>query len=312
MHRIQFHDGYWYCYANSTAMLLSSIGENISPHLIEAITGVGIGVMYSSGSGLTFISGATGEPDIGISKALTILGFSFDEYGDFSEPPFEQLETVLAGSPVIVGPLDMHFLSYNPDRPTVEGVDHYVLVYKYENGRIYLNDPAGYANVFIDKEQFTKAWKAEKIDYKRGSFRFWTNPKRTSTPNREEIVEETLTWYKQLYKSAELKAMSGKIINKAAFLKLLEDYEHDMLKEYQISFLTGFTLPLGVKRAIDIGSFLQAFHKEISELFYKKAEFLGKAQSFLMYKERTEFVSTNKSLADLEEEIKRSIIKIGS
>jgi hypothetical protein len=35
-----FHDSYWYCYANCTAMLLSSIGEQISPRLIEALSAV--------------------------------------------------------------------------------------------------------------------------------------------------------------------------------------------------------------------------------------------------------------------------------
>ncbi len=45
-HAITFHDSYWYCYANSAAMLLSGIGEAVSPRLIEALTGVGLGASF--------------------------------------------------------------------------------------------------------------------------------------------------------------------------------------------------------------------------------------------------------------------------
>lgn len=37
-----------YCYSNSTVMFLSSIGENVSPQLVEVLTGVGLGAMIEN------------------------------------------------------------------------------------------------------------------------------------------------------------------------------------------------------------------------------------------------------------------------
>ena len=158
LRKIPFFDGYWYCYSNSTAMMLGALGENISPHLIEPLTGVGLGSHISSRSGLPFFSGAAGEPDNGITKALDILGFQFVEKSQKGgEAPFDELEVVLNESPVVIGPLDMSYLSYNPDRPKSEGVDHFILVYKIDGNKVFVNDPAGFAGVNISKDQLAKA-----------------------------------------------------------------------------------------------------------------------------------------------------------
>ncbi len=76
--KLTFLDSYWYCYANSTAMLLSSIGEVVPPRLIEVLSGVGLGAFISA-DGLPFFSGLGGLPDEGISRALRILGFASEE-----------------------------------------------------------------------------------------------------------------------------------------------------------------------------------------------------------------------------------------
>lgn len=59
-----------YCYSNSTAMLLSSIGENVSPQIVEVLSGVGLGAMIEKERTL-FLS--MRDPDDGINYALTSL-----------------------------------------------------------------------------------------------------------------------------------------------------------------------------------------------------------------------------------------------
>jgi len=164
-----FHDGYWYCYANSTAMLLASIGETVSPRLIEALSGVGLGA-FQTPNGLPFFSGFAGLPDKGISAALEMLGFSFEETScDQAElDPIDQLPALLERSAVILGPLDMQHLVYNPLRPLFPGVDHFVLALGVEGERIRLHDPAGFAHALIDRENLKAAWRADTIVYKRG------------------------------------------------------------------------------------------------------------------------------------------------
>ncbi|MFH1472904.1 MAG: cysteine peptidase family C39 domain-containing protein, partial [bacterium] len=167
--KITFFDSYWYCFSNSTAMLLSSVGEDISPRVLEVLSGVGLGATISQG-GLPLFSGLTGEPDNGITKALEILGFEFEERASEKpgSPPFDELEKVLKDSPAIIGPLDMQYLVYNPGRPNFEGVDHFVLVYRIAGDKVFLHDPAGYAHVSIGKDDLEKAWRAESIVYRRG------------------------------------------------------------------------------------------------------------------------------------------------
>src|SRR5438309_10922420 len=89
-----------YCYSNTASMLLSTIGEQVSPQEMEAYTGVGLGAFWLPKENLLFFSSISNTPDLGISRALRLLGFSFEEKmtSDPEKPPFEQLRTHLANS----------------------------------------------------------------------------------------------------------------------------------------------------------------------------------------------------------------------
>ncbi|KKQ50717.1 MAG: hypothetical protein US75_C0011G0011 [Candidatus Woesebacteria bacterium GW2011_GWC1_38_13] len=303
-----FYDGYWYCYSNSTAMLLGSIGENISSKLIEPLTGVGLGAMFHERSGLPFFSGAAGDPDKGITKALEILGFKFMEKNkEEGEAPFDELAEVLEESPAVIGPLNMSFLDYNPDRPKSEGVDHFILVYKIEGDKVFVNDPAGFAHVYISKEKLAKAWKADGIKYKRGHYRYWAKPERISTPTDEEIYQKAMEWFKELYGMAdEDEKKDGTLINGRAIKHLVNLVEEDELKNYQIGFLNGFALPLGVKRALDYSLFFKGKNNILSELKLKQADLFGEAQSSLMYQSKNDLIENLNRLAEVEDQIREN------
>lgn len=309
---IPFFDGYWYCYSNSTAMMLGSIGENISPKLIEPLTGVGLGAMFHQKSGLPFFSGAAGEPDVGISKALEILGFQFEEKNNDSEKAsFDELEKLLDENTVVIGPLDMSFLHYNPDRPKSGGVDHFILVYKIEGDKVYVNDPAGFTHVFINKDQLTKAWKADSIGYKRGSYRYWTKPVRVNNPSETEIYQRAMIWFKELYQKANAEEKKdGTLINSKAIIYLADLVDKNELKEYQIGFLNGFALPLGAKRASDFANFFKPHNEKLSQLKCNQADLFGEAQSLLSIKDTTKFVEILNKLAIVEDEIENQITNI--
>lgn len=308
--QIPFFDGYWYCYANSTAMMLGSIGEDVSPHLIEPLTGVGLGSHVSSRSGLPFFSGVAGEPDVGISKALEILGFQFEEKNKESgEAPFEELGEMVKEGTAVIGPLDMSFLDYNPDRPKSPGVDHFVLAYKIEGEKVYVNDPAGFARVFINKDQLAKAWKADDISYKRGYYRYWAKPARVSSPTDEEIYQRAMVWFRELYQKANKEEQdNGALINGKAIKHLADLVSKNELKDYQIGFLNGFALPLGVKRALDYGNFFKRYNENLSKLKFSQADMLGEAQTLLMKKDNLGLSEKLRKLADIEEEIRKLML----
>src|SRR2546426_6833407 len=95
-----------YCYSNTASMLLSSVGEQVSPQEMEAYTGVGLGAFWLPKEKLLFFSSISNPPDMGISRALRLLGFSFEEKmtSDPAKPPFEQLKSDLASSTAVLGP----------------------------------------------------------------------------------------------------------------------------------------------------------------------------------------------------------------
>ena len=84
-----------YCYANSTSMLLASIGENISPSKIEVLSAVGLGAFLLKNTNLLFFGWEV--PDNGIDNALKILGFepSRKNTSKSKQPPFNKLRKYL-------------------------------------------------------------------------------------------------------------------------------------------------------------------------------------------------------------------------
>jgi len=283
-------------------MLLGSIGENISPNLIEPLTGVGLGAMFHENSGLPFFSGPKGLPDLGISKALEILGFEFEEKFKEKESdfPVEELKNDLKESPVVIGPLDMSFLIYNPKRPKAPGVDHYVLVYEIRDERVYLNDPAGYAKVSLSFENLKSAWKAEKIGYRRGFYRSWTKPKRLSKPTNKEVYQQAIDWFKTKY--------DGSDENEKAILHLGSLVKQKSLSPDQIGHLSGFALPLGVKRALDYAIFFDNKNDLIKQLKLDQAKEFGSAQTSLMNENWNGLSESLEKIAEIEKKLEKAFL----
>jgi hypothetical protein len=96
-----------YCYANATAMLLASVGEEVAPARVEVLSGVGLGALWLEDAQRLF-SGLS-APDRGVSRALDLLGFAYTERAgrDGDPAPFDALREALAGSAVVLGPVDM-------------------------------------------------------------------------------------------------------------------------------------------------------------------------------------------------------------
>src|SRR5690242_2072514 len=101
-----------YCYANATAMLLAAAGEQIAPGLVEVLSGVSLGAGWNEQMDLIFFD--TVAPDVGVSRALGVLGFAADERAsvDGAPAPLAALAEALAIGPAVLGPVDMGLLLY--------------------------------------------------------------------------------------------------------------------------------------------------------------------------------------------------------
>jgi len=306
-----FYDSYWYCYANSTAMLLSSVGEQVSPRLIEALSAVGLGASIMP-NGLAFF-GELVPPDRGISQALGLLGFTCEEAATETpdRAPFDHLEALLDEGPVVLGPLDMMYLTYNPMRPRQAGVDHYVLAYGMTGDKIYLHDPAGFAHVFIDREQLGQAWKADAISYRRGHYRYWAAPRPSGKLTLAETYDRAIDTFQRLYQHAEQRPETGdRLIGREALLALADTVERGFLSDDQRGHLIYFALPLGVKRALDYAAFFAGHHDVLRQLKQDQAVEFGACLTHLVASNLGDAGQTLRKLAEIEATIKKEILQI--
>ena len=297
-----------YCYSNSTAMLLASIGEIISPNLIEPLTGVGLGATLEK-SGLLFFSHSNLSPDLGIGNALDILGFSYQSKFNQTKSkfPIEELKRALVNGPAILGPLDMGYLTYNPNHKFLKGVDHFVLAYDLNADGIFLHDPAGFPCVRLSIKDLKNAWTADSISYRQGYYRYITSIKRIADRDEKDIYRATLKFFKQIYKQEK----NVSILNGAeAILHFVKEIKKGEISEAQKNHLIFFAFPLGAKRALDFSIFFSFGDKTLSELKYQQAIFFGEVQVAAMDNNLSTLTTVLNELAENERNIEKMVMEL--
>lgn len=291
-----------YCYANSASMLVKTIGEDISPGLIEVLTGVGLGVtMYKNGG--FFLHNNTGAPDVGLSHALKILGFSFREEisGEEQACPLEALRVTLEKSTALLGPLDMGYLNYSPNHQYAKGADHFVLAYKMEGDYIYVHDPAGYPYVRLTLEQLQLAWQATDIPYGRGAYNYWHSIERVAQPTEREVYNQAISYFQHLYREtdeigARMGAKSGLEAVGAFSEKLLgNDIPQSVANE-----LKYFVFQLGAKRANDYANYFEQHQPRLAQLKRSQAEILGLCHSLAVQEDWKSLSSVIQEFGEVE------------
>ncbi|MDO7907323.1 BtrH N-terminal domain-containing protein [Paenibacillus sp. JX-17] len=301
-----------YCYANSTSMLLKAYGEEVQPGLLEVLTGVGIGFTWEP-DGMPFLHSASGAPDTGISRALQVLGYSWQESAcmDGETYPLEQLRTMIASGPVVLGPLDMGYLDYIPNHRYLGGCDHYVLAYRLDDEYVYVHDPAGYPYSRLTLAQLDLAWKGETIPYRRGTYRAWWMPERTASPTRDEVYEQTISFFQGLYEQAEEAGRArGAISGSAGLQKFRGVLLSGEVSEGLIGHMSHFLFQLGARRANDFAAYFEARHPELSALKVQQAELLGEAHGMTVRRDWQSLAELLEQFGRVEEAFQRELLSI--
>ena len=300
-----------YCYSNTASMLLSTIGEQVSPQEMEAYTGVGLGAFWLPKEKLLFFSSLSNPPDLGITRALHLLGFSFEENvtSDPGKPPLEQLRSDLAISAAVLGPLDMGYLTHNPLYKRMMGADHFVLAYGFEKDGLLIHDPEGFPSVLLPFRQLELAWRADSIPYRRGYYRYWTRPRRVRRPSQDELYESSLGSFKEVYSEAEsLAAKLELTIDAKAITTLQKHVEQGRVSPAERGFMVHFSFKLGARRAVDFASFFGSRQPELAALKQKQAELFGALQSSAVQRKWTRVADSLEQLARVETEFRDALV----
>ena len=299
-----------YCYSNAVSMLLSSAGEEVSPSLVEVLTGVGHGpVFYEERSQLFYFGDCHMPPDSGITAAMTELGFDFTETACDTpdSPPLDRLASALKNGPAILGPLDMSLLKYNPSHKYLKGADHFVLAYGMDERHVYLHDPEGFPFVQLPIEDLVAAWRADSVDYKRGHYRCWHSPSRTRHPSTEDLTNVAMEQIKVAY--SRMESVESVKTGDDATLLLLAALMSDPVSGSLKSHLLNFALKLAARRAGDYAEFFRESRPVLSDLKYQQAVLLGRCQSNGANDDWSTVADDLRTLSELEERIRRSVME---
>lgn len=294
-----------YCYSNSLAMFLSVIGENIPPSLIEVVTGFSLGASLERNNMLFFDNGLS-SPDKGVNLAIKNLGFTaVEEVKDGNHNmPLEQLRHDLEEAPVLLGPVDMGYLSYLPNHSFLGGCDHYVLALEMNEYEILLHDPAGYPYVWLSLEQLEKAWKAESITWSEGAYRYWKSPMRLEKPSEDELYRKSLLVYKEIYKEQLDYSGFGSV---AITLKATQLKNREMTID-EMAHLSHFAFPLGARRALDFSNFFKGRNDALSIIKKEQAQLFGKCYSYSSSQRWHRVAETLELLASNESQFKETLL----
>lgn len=297
-----------YCYANSLATVLGEKGHIADPGLLEALTGVSISAFWQE-EDLPFFSSYVNPPDKGINTALSSLGYKFEHhYGQNGQESLQLLSQLLEKGSVLVGPVDMGELEYLPNRQFLGGVDHYITVFGIEEDAVFLHDPAGYPFMTLPLQTFMKAWKAETIGYRIGSFSMWEILGRAEEPKDEVLFSRTLdAIFRNL--QAEKKLGSNLLTGADAIRKLAETIRTGQLSMDLRGHLSFFSFQLGARRCSDFSVFFKDFDSELAEMKQKQGQFFGHAHVAFIREDWESAFKWMMEIAAIEDVLQAGILK---
>src|SRR4051812_38669937 len=285
-----------YCYANGTAMLLASVGEQIAPGLVEVLSGVGLGAGWNERMDLIFFDSTA--PDVGVSRAIGLLGFKVVERAsaDDEPAPLAALTVALQSGPALLGPVDMGLMLYRGGKGQASGVDHFVLAYAMDDAEVYLHDPAGFPGVSLPLADLAAAWAAELVGYRRGAFRWWHSPRRAARRTDDDLLRSALAAFAEVFRQADRAAAGGKIVGSAAIRRLAERVRTGDLPAHLLGHLRGFTFQVAARRALDFAAFFGERAPDLAALKTEQARLFGRAHTLLV---RQDWPGTADALTDL-------------
>ncbi|SDH17488.1 hypothetical protein SAMN05421505_11265 [Sinosporangium album] len=157
-----------YCYSNSLAMILGD--EAPAVQIIEVLTGSPYGMQLIGGH-LPLFDPFGWDPDQGLDAAIELLGWSC-ERSDGGSPAdaVRRLREACAGGPVLVGPVELGLLLYQPSAGKAVAADHYLVVLEVGDDTVLVHDPQGYPFASLAIDDFVASWSGELIDYLKHPF----------------------------------------------------------------------------------------------------------------------------------------------
>ena len=294
-----------YCYANSLHMSLRTAGMNDlpTPGFLECLTAMPFGKLNVYG--MFFPSGVT-NPDSGLTLALQSMGWTCDEhYGGSADDALAWLHEQIQHRPVLVGPLGMEHLTYNPEHAYLEGADHFIVVLEIEGERLRVHDPAGYAYASLPMNDFMKSWCAERVPYGRVPFVGRSNFRPVEPVSRVQMIERTITFLRTHLPPVQTDP--NMVYSTSALRQLADDLRGEVSSDLG-GHLLYFALPLAARRLDDASAFLiEGGQPQAAACLAQQSRLFGEMIYLATHKQWSEVAARIDQLIPLEEQFERLI-----
>lgn len=286
-------------------MCLQQAGMSKVPNasLLECFTGMPFGTtFFNFAVPMFFPNAAQTDPHQGLSQALTTLGWTCELWqGDDATTAKAELEAALRYGPVLLGPIDMSFLRYDPNHENKKGADHFVVVLNIKDEVVQLHDPQFYPYALLPMDELMQAWNADAIGYINKTYTM-----------RHHFREQHKFSHRQILKTAfkiaqkfQMDALAGPVVygGKAAFNQAVKQLEQSPNPAF-IGLLMHFALPIGARRSTDAMQFMKNLGKsELTELYKTKATLFGSAQYYAVTDDWSKVVDLFHKLGAVEENL---------
>src|SRR5438270_7062002 len=296
-----------YCFSNSLHMSLLGSGSPTeglpSTGFLECLTTMPFGYTYLKEAELFCFSGP--NPDQGLTRAIETLGWTCQvERGGTEGEALTRLRAAAQHGPVLIGPLNMGSLTYNPNYPYLEGADHYIVVLSVEEDHVLVHDPKGFPCAALPVENLLKAWRAERIPLAYAADKPYTlraafRPVEASS--RKAMIERTVPF---IGANLRQELWEPGVYGGVVALRMLAQTFHTQVPEHLATHLFYFALPLGLRHKVDAQLFLREGNQsEAAGLIEEQASLLGQAQYAGVQRSWSEVAALIEQVATLEERL---------
>ncbi|MFB4317733.1 hypothetical protein [Actinomadura sp. 21ATH] len=286
------------------------MGDGAPPAaVIEVATGSPFGMQMVGGT-MPFFDPYGWNPEIGIERALASLGWTAEKNsgGGFGAA-LDRLTSALGDGPVMVGPVEMGYLRYQPGKTGPIGADHYALVLGVDGERVLLHDPQGYPYAQLPVADFMEAWRGDGIDYGE-PYTMRTNFIQVASVGVEDVIGASIPgaidWLGADSGHPMPPGSLGNAAAAAALAALLESGRGEEWREH----LVHFAVRVGARRVTDAATCLQRIgHAAAAAVMSRQARLIGSLQYSLVTGDFPAAAGSLRALAPTYGELRAELVR---
>jgi hypothetical protein len=287
-----------YCLIRSLKMVLEYRGQTYPTPWLECVSGEPFGFVYVRQLDDLFAINGYAYHLAG-EHLLRTLNYPYTYTGaSGAEEALASLDAALCDGPVVVGMLDVGYLTYAPNHKAALGADHAIVVLARDAERVIVHDPAGYPCVPLPLSDFLEAWQRD--IYTGKPYGLWHIGEQSEPPEAETIWNATLARARENFAKADEAVGNGVslLYGPGAMRTLAADLRAE--PERSLGALPYFNWRVSAQRCMDSAIFLRERLPEAAAIRWEETRMYGEMQQATVEERRSQLPMLVEELADYE------------